>query len=150
MMKKFFATLLCLALVAGLFAACSGSKDNNAKADSKKVGIAVLSENGAFTDMRTGIESKLKEKYGDNVTCVYKNAAGDAASLSTIVSDFDNGDYDAVFTIATPGHAGVCESGVRNPLLLLRRVRPGSCQSDDRAGHPGQKRYRYFQRHSGI
>ena len=53
MMKKFFATLLCLALVAGLFAACSGSKDNNAKADSKKVGIAVLSENGAFTDMRT-------------------------------------------------------------------------------------------------
>ena len=34
MMKKFFATLLCLALVAGLFAACSGSKDNNAKADS--------------------------------------------------------------------------------------------------------------------
>ena len=102
MMKKFFATLLCLALVAGLFAACSGSKDNNAKADSKKVGIAVLSENGAFTDMRTGIESKLKEKYGDNVTCVYKNAAGDAASLSTIVSDFDNGDYDAVFTIATP------------------------------------------------
>ena len=64
MMKKFFATLLCLALVAGLFAACSGSKDNNAKADSKKVGIAVLSENGAFTDMRTGIESKLKEKYG--------------------------------------------------------------------------------------
>ena len=52
MMKKFFATLLCLALVAGLFAACSGSKDNNAKADSKKVGIAVLSENGAFTDMR--------------------------------------------------------------------------------------------------
>ena len=102
MMKKFFATLLCLALVAGLFAACSGNKDDNAKADSKKVGIAVLSENGAFTDMRTGIESKLKEKYGDNVTCVYKNAAGDAASLSTIVSDFDNGDYDAVFTIATP------------------------------------------------
>lgn len=101
-MKKFFATLLCLTLVAGLFAACSGSKDNNAKADSKKVGIAVLSENGAFTDMRAGIESKLKEKYGDNVTCVYKNAAGDAASLSTIVSDFDNGDYDAVFTIATP------------------------------------------------
>ncbi len=47
MMKKFFATLLCLALVAGLFAACSGSKDNNAKADSKKVGIAVLSENEA-------------------------------------------------------------------------------------------------------
>lgn len=44
MMKKFFATLLCLTLVAGLFAACSGSKDNNAKADSKKVGIAVLSE----------------------------------------------------------------------------------------------------------
>mgnify|MGYP000653488808 FL=1 len=62
----------------------------------------MLSENGAFTDMRAGIESKLKEKYGDNVTCVYKNAAGDAASLSTIVSDFDNGDYDAVFTIATP------------------------------------------------
>lgn len=100
MMKKFFATLLCLALVAGLFAACSGSKDDNAKADSKKVGIAVLSENGAFTDMRAGIESKLKEKYGDNVTCVYKNAAGDAASLSTIVSDFDNGDYDAVFTLS--------------------------------------------------
>ena len=31
MMKKFFVTLLCLALVAGLFAACSGSKDNNAQ-----------------------------------------------------------------------------------------------------------------------
>ena len=39
MMKKFFATLLCLALVAGLFAACSGSKDDNAKADSKKVAL---------------------------------------------------------------------------------------------------------------
>ena len=46
--EKVFATLLCLALVAGLFAACSGSKDNNAKADSKKVGIAVLSENGSL------------------------------------------------------------------------------------------------------
>ena len=146
MMKKFFATLLCLALVAGLFAACSGSKDDSAKTDGKKVGIAVLSENGAFTDMRAGIESKLKEKYGDNVTCVYKNAAGDAASLSTIVSDFDNGDYDAVFT----GHPGVCEPGVRDPLLFLRRVRPGSRQGHDCPGHPGQERHRYFQRHSRV
>ena len=61
MMKKFFATLLCLALVAGLFAACSGSKEDNTKADSKKVGIAVLSESGAFTDLRTGIESRRTE-----------------------------------------------------------------------------------------
>ena len=118
MMKKFFATLLCLALVAGLFAACSGSKDNNAKADSKKVGIAVLSENGAFTDMRAGIESKLKEKYGDNVTCVYKNAAGDAASLSTIVSDFDNGDYDAVFTIATPATQAFVNQESETPCFV--------------------------------
>lgn len=118
MMKKFFATLLCLALVAGLFAACSGSKDDTAKADSKKVGIAVLSENGAFTDMRTGIESKLKEKYGDNVTCVYKNAAGDAASLSTIVSDFDNGDYDAVFTIATPATQAFVNQASETPCFF--------------------------------
>lgn len=101
-MKKFFATFLCLALIAGLFAACSSTKSNGDADSKKKVGIAVLSENGAFTDMRTGIEAKLKEKYGDNITCVYKNAAGDTSSLTAIVSEFDNGDYDAVFTIATP------------------------------------------------
>lgn len=102
-MKKFLALLLSVLFAAAAFSACSAGTDTSEK-DGKdlKVGIATLAENGAFNDMRAGIEEKLKTKYGDSIEIVYKNAGSDAAALSSIVSAFDDGTYDAVFTIATP------------------------------------------------
>lgn len=106
-MKKLLAVLLSITLIVAVFAGCSSSGSGDSSNSSKKVGIAVLSENGAFTDMRDGIEAKLNEKYGEgNIEFVYKNAAGDAAALSSIMAAFDDGSYDAVFTIATPATQG--------------------------------------------
>lgn len=111
-MKKFLAVILSMLFVAAAFSACSAAEKDNSEtsnntAATKKVGIVALTENGAFTDMRDGITAKLNEKYGEgNIDIQYKNANGDATALSSIVSAFDDGSYDAVFTIATPATQG--------------------------------------------
>lgn len=103
-MKKFTrlaAMLLSMILTAAIFSGCSNSAKDNAET---RIGIAMLVENGAFLSMKDGIISQLALSgyTEENTEFVYKCAAGDATSLSTICSSMDDGSYDLVFAIATP------------------------------------------------
>ena len=114
-MKKLTSIFLAVAILicsAMAFTACSEKSDTDTGAnsdktksgDSYKFGIILLVENGAFLDMKSGIESGLKAAgYTDENTVIdYKCAQGDTTTLSTICSAMDDGTYDAVFTVATP------------------------------------------------
>ncbi len=72
--------------------------------DKLKIGIVMMIENGAFSDMEQGIEEQLEESgYDDSkAEIVVKNAQGDATTLQTIAQEMADGSYDLVFTIATP------------------------------------------------
>ena len=99
-MKKLISILLVLTLSLAVLVT-SGAEE----AKQYKVGIVMLIENGAFLDMKTGIIEGLAELgyvEGENLTIDYQNAQGDAINLQTICQNFADGDYDLVFTIATP------------------------------------------------
>lgn len=88
--------------MATLFVGCNGSDGSSSK--TKKVAIIQQVENGAFNDMREGIIKGLKAKgyiSGDK-DVDYQCADGDETNLNTITQSVANGDYDAVFTVATP------------------------------------------------
>lgn len=103
--KKSFAVLLAVLLIAACFAGCSSNKDDAAsKTDKKaaKFGIVVQTgANGAFVDMKDGIIEQMKAKGFENATFDYKDAQGDPSALSTIISAMNDGSYDAIFTIGT-------------------------------------------------
>lgn len=106
--KKISAVVLCAFLVCAMFAGCSGSKQDSgesttpATAKSAKFGIVVQTgANGAFVDMKDGIIAKMKEAGYTDATYDYKDAQGDASTLSTIISAMDDGSYTAIFTIGT-------------------------------------------------
>lgn len=107
MMKKITALLLALALAIVCFAGCSKSNtaDNSESSDTAKAakfGIVVQTgANGAFVDMKDGIIDEMKANGYENATFDYKDAQGDASTLSQIVSAMDDGTYDAIFTIGT-------------------------------------------------
>lgn len=107
-MKKLVAILLSAMLMTLAFAGCSSeSKSENSK--TKNIAIIQQVENGAFNDMRKGVIDRLKEKGyitgEDDVD--YQCADGDETNLNTICQSVSNGDYDAVFTIATPATQGM-------------------------------------------
>ncbi|MGN1050711.1 MAG: ABC transporter substrate-binding protein [Acutalibacteraceae bacterium] len=101
--KRILAAILAATLMIFAFAGCGEKKDADKK-DTYKIGIALMVENGAFTDMKEGIISRLNEKgYTDENTEIdYQCASGDATALSTIVSNMNDGSYDLIFTVATP------------------------------------------------
>ncbi len=106
--KKISAVILCALLVCAMFAGCSGGKQDGGEsktpdnAKSAKFGIVVQTgANGAFVDMKDGIIAKMKEAGYTDATYDYKDAQGDASTLSTIISSMDDGSYTAIFTIGT-------------------------------------------------
>ena len=101
-MKKIFAVILTVVMMATLFVGCNGSDGSSSK--TKKVAIIQQVENGAFNDMRAGIIKGLKAKgyISSDKDVDYQCADGDETNLNTITQSVANGDYDAVFTVATP------------------------------------------------
>ena len=101
-MKKIFAVILTVVMMATLFVGCNGSDSSSSK--TKKVAIIQQVENGAFNDMRAGIIKGLKAKgyISSDKDVDYQCADGDETNLNTITQSVANGDYDAVFTVATP------------------------------------------------
>lgn len=104
-MKKIIALIMAVMMMAVAFAGCGSDTSSDTKGtETKKIAIIQHMENGAFNDMRQGVIDKLiAEKYITSEDDVdYQCADGDSTNLNTICQSVANGDYDAVFTIATP------------------------------------------------
>lgn len=124
MKKRVFSILLTLAMAAAVVTGCgdgtSSSDSGKAEGDRTKIGIVTMVENGAFTDMKTGILEELEEKgyTEENTDIDYQCAAGDAAALSSIVSNMTDGTYDVVFTIATPATQAFVNAESDTPVFF--------------------------------
>lgn len=132
--KKVLALVLALALTVACFAGCSKSSntDNSTTPDTAKVakfGIVVQTgANGAFVDMKDGIIEEMKANGYENATFVYKDAQGDPAALSTIVSAMDDGTYDAIFTIGTACTQTLVNLGSDTPCFFCAVSAPVEAQ----------------------
>lgn len=103
-LKKITAILLTVLTIAVCLAGCSANNtdSNQTTSDTAKFGIVVQTgANGAFVDMKDGIIEQMKANGYENATFDYKDAQGDPAALSTIISSMDDGSYNAIFTIGT-------------------------------------------------
>ncbi|MCI6164756.1 MAG: ABC transporter substrate-binding protein [Lachnospira sp.] len=117
-MKKFLCVLLSLVMTACVFTGCGSN--SAAKDGKKKIGIVMMVENGAFTDMRDGILEEMKAKgyTDDNTIFDYKCAAGDTSALTSIVGNMTDGSYDLVFTVATPSTQALVNAEAKTPVFF--------------------------------
>lgn len=97
-MKKKTAVLLGMVMAFSLLFTACGKGDESGT----KIGIIQMIENGAFNDMRDGIVEELVDSGYSEDDIVIQSAQGDATTLQTIAQQMADGNYDAVFTIATP------------------------------------------------
>lgn len=86
-----------------------------------KVGVILMIENGAFTDMRDGFEQEMRDKgfTEDQMTFDYKCAQGDATNLQTIAQSMSDGSYDLVCTVATPPTQAMVNLGSDTPVIFV-------------------------------
>ncbi len=86
-----------------------------------KVGVILMIENGAFTDMRDGFEQEMRDKgfTEDQMTFDYKCAQGDATNLQTIAQSMSDGSYDFVCTVATPPTQAMVNLGSDTPVIFV-------------------------------
>lgn len=100
--KRILALVLSVLLIVAVFAGCSSNGDSTKSDKNEKFAVVVQSgANGAFVDMKDGIVSKLVANGYNKDNIVYKDAQGDPAALTSIISGLDDGSYEAVFTIGT-------------------------------------------------
>jgi putative ABC transport system substrate-binding protein len=100
--------------------AFAGCGESSTDSTAKKVAVIQQVENGAFNDMRQGVIDRLIEKgyisSEDDVD--YQCADGDETNLNTICQSVANGDYDAVFTIATPATQAMVNQEADAPVFF--------------------------------
>lgn len=128
-MKRFLKRILAAAMCAALAVsatACGTGTDGTTQTntdDKIQVGIILLIENGAFTDMRDGFIEGLREAgyTEDKCEIEYKCAQGDASNLNTIVQDMINSKKDLIATVATPASQAVvgADSGIPNIFISV-------------------------------
>ncbi len=118
-MKKIVLLLLAVVLV--------GCQSTTSSTEKKKIGIIQIVDHPALNDSRQGFIDGLKEagyEDGKNITIDYKNAAGDATTLSTIASKLVSDQNDLIFAIATPSAQAVSEVTQDIPILFTAVTDP--------------------------
>lgn len=113
--KKILAVLLTAICTMAFLTACGSTKE---KSEAKKVGVVAMVENGAFTDMRDGIIEQLKAEGYTEENIVYQCAAADTAALASIVTNMTDGNYEMVFTIATPSTQAFVNAESDTPVFF--------------------------------
>lgn len=132
-MKKKLAVIMMalMTIVAALsFSGCQKKE----KADSDKIGIIQLVENGAFNDMRDGIIEELKANGYTNIDV--KCAQGDASTIQTIAQGMADGSYKAVFTIATPSTQAMVNQECDTPIFFCSVSAPVAAGVLSDMAHP--------------
>ena len=110
-MKKIIAMICALALMVPALAGCK-------KDDGKfTVGICQLVQHEALDAATEGFKKALKDEFGDNVTFIEKNASGDTANCTSIVSDFVAKEVDLILANATPALQAAQSATLDIPIL---------------------------------
>ena len=121
--KRVLATSLAVAMVGAAFAGCSAKTDENAttqesaNAKTYTVGIAQLVQHEALDAATEGFKAALKEKLGDQVTFVEKNAAGDIPTCATITNGFVADGVDLILANPTPVLQAAAQSTTDIPIV---------------------------------
>ena len=120
-MKKLTSLMVALVLVLTLTSAAFAQAPQT-----YKVGIIQMADNGAFTDMREGYISRMRELgYTEDImTFDYRNAQGDMSNLVSICQAMVDARVDYVTTIATPPSQAFLnmESGI--PMFFISVSNP--------------------------
>ena len=137
MKRKFLAMLMVIAMLCAVLTGCGGNtaeSDPQASTDagettgaeSYKVAIVQLTDNGAFTEMITAFQNEMRELgYDeDKMTFDIKNAQGSTATLNSICSQLKNEDYDLIVPIVTPATQAVVNAEVSAPVVFISVTSP--------------------------
>ena len=111
-MKRLFAVILCLAMMACCFAGCGESSAQYT------VGICQLVTHDALDAATQGFKDVIVETLGaENVEFIEQNAAGSADTCVTIVNDFVAKDVDLMLANATPALQAAYNATETIPIL---------------------------------
>lgn len=120
-MKKLFAVLLTIAIIAAMTAcgggnapASSGGTDPGSAPSAAggrqvTVGLIQLMEHPSLDEIRAAITARLEEKAMENgldIQVNYQNAQGDTSTINTICQQFVANKVDVIVAIATPAAQG--------------------------------------------
>lgn len=117
--KRVLATSMAVAMVGASFAGCKAKTDDNKDAQAKTytVGIAQLVQHEALDAATEGFKEALKEKLGENVVFVEKDAAGDIPTCATITNGFVADGVDLILANPTPVLQAAAQSTTTIPIV---------------------------------
>ena len=127
--KKILAIALALVLLCGVFAACSGTKDNGtnestvgetteATGKKFKIGVIQLMEHVALDAATDGFKQAVIDELGkENVEFDVQNGQGDPQTCSTIANQFVSNKVDLILANATPALQSAAAATAEIPIL---------------------------------
>ena len=120
--KKVLGIGLSVALVGGMFAACSGGNGGETNTDAKtwKVGICQLVQHEALDAATKGFKDELTKRAeadGNKIEFNEQNAAGDSATCATITNGFVADGVDLIMANATPALQAASQSTTEIPIV---------------------------------
>ena len=128
--KKILGVGLAVAMVGGIFAACSngGTTDDTTAANTAeggktfKVGICQLVQHEALDAATKGFEDKLNELAaadGNTIEFDEQNASGESANCTTIVNQFVSNNVDLIMANATPALQSAMTGTAANKIPVV-------------------------------
>lgn len=121
MKKKVLATVVAMAMLAGLTACGSGNAAQTADT-SYTIGISQFAEHGSLDNCREGFLAGLAEAgivEGENLTVITDNAQADMGTASTIADSFASQKVDLVCAIATPSAMSAYNSCMKSDIPVI-------------------------------
>lgn len=120
--KKVLGIGLSVALVGGMFAACSNGNGGETNTDAKTwtVGICQLVQHEALDAATNGFKdelTKLAEADGNKIEFKEQNAAGDTATCATITNGFVADGVDLILANPTPALQAAVQSTTDIPIV---------------------------------
>ncbi|MEL1134469.1 ABC transporter substrate-binding protein [Desulfitobacterium sp. THU1] len=126
MKKTLVGLLISTLLLAAVGCSSETAPQDKASADAIQVGLVQLADNGAFTDMREGFSTKMRELgYTEEQMIIdYKNANGDTATLNSIMQTMVDEKKDMIVTIGTPATQAIVNMNSGIPVFYISVSNP--------------------------
>ncbi|MGI1659339.1 MAG: ABC transporter substrate-binding protein [Desulfitobacterium sp.] len=126
MKKTLVGLLISTLLLVAVGCSSETAPQGKASADAIQVGLVQLADNGAFTDMREGFSTKMRELgYTEEQMIIdYKNANGDTATLNSIMQTMVDEKKDMIVTIGTPATQAIVNMNSGIPVFYISVSNP--------------------------